>query len=65
MGPEHLFDNVVCASDGTPAGAEAARQADLLTPPGPTLHLVTVVSQAELGGGYGSSILVVRDDSEP
>lgn len=52
-GVEHLFDRVVCAVDGSPASTEAARQADALVPPGCTLELVTIVSEAELDGTWG------------
>lgn len=51
--PEPLFDRVVCAVDGSAVSAEAARQADVLTPPGRSLELVTVITEAELEGGWG------------
>jgi nucleotide-binding universal stress UspA family protein len=53
MDPDRLFDHVVCACDGTPAAVEAARQADQLVPAGHTLHLVTIVTEAELAPGPG------------
>jgi nucleotide-binding universal stress UspA family protein len=56
MRPDQLFDHVVCAVDGTPASAEAARQADLLSPAGRTLHVITVVTEAKLGSGPGYAL---------
>jgi nucleotide-binding universal stress UspA family protein len=53
MDPDRLFDRVVCACDGTPAAVESVRQADQLVPAGQTLHLVTVVTEAELAPGPG------------
>lgn len=62
--PERIFDQVVCGVDGTPASAEAARQAHLLMPTNRTLQLVTVVSEAELHGGWGESYVLSSGDWE-
>lgn len=61
MSPEALFDNVVCAVDGD---AEAARQADALMPPGCTLQLLTVVDEAEVGGGWRTGYILSPGDWE-
>lgn len=60
-----IFDHVVCGVDGSPASAEAARQAAMLTPPDRLLRLVTVVSEAALGGGYGEPFTLSAGEWQP
>jgi nucleotide-binding universal stress UspA family protein len=43
---ENVFDTIVCGVDGTPASAEAVRQAARLAEPGSRLLLVSVVDEA-------------------
>ena len=62
---EDIFDRVICGVDGTPASAEAARQAALLTPVDRPLRIVTVVGEAELGGSYGEPFTLSAGEWQP
>jgi len=62
---DRLFNSVICGVDSTPASAEAARQAAALAPAETPLRLVTVVSEAELGGGYGQPFTISAGEWQP